>query len=155
MYWPVVRHLPLSQQLAPPASRWLDGLPDNVERELTTTVYEVTRYRNPQTYHRVSGGRWEAMTNRMAGIFEARDRLGQNLYRLFAFFDLEAGQHGGQGPTLVLLSGSTKPNRSAMPSDVYEEILKMRTSCLVKPRPYRDLIVPSRGRGYIDSRHIR
>jgi hypothetical protein len=126
-----------------------------VERELTTTVYEVTKYQDPKVYHRVARGRWEAMGGSMQGIFGARDKRGGELYRLFAFFDDDAGDFGGTGPPLVLLAGARKPNRTAMPNDVYAEVLEMLEDCRRNPRPYRDLIVAAAGRRYIDPHHVR
>src|SRR5579859_3835315 len=102
LYWPTVPKVALADQEAPPAARFLLACPEQARQELLVTITEVIRFASPTTYHRVAKGRWEAMQGEMAGIFEARDRHGDTLYRLFAFFDEAAGAHGGDGPTLVL-----------------------------------------------------
>src|SRR6266568_7515270 len=55
------------------------------------------------------GGLWEAMHGDLVGLHEVRIRHGQQNYRLFCLLDSGAGLGG---PSIVCLSGLTKPLRS-------------------------------------------
>lgn len=58
----------------------------------------------------------------MSGIFEARDKHGSLLYRLFCVLDSNAGDHGADARLLVMLSLGVKPERTAMNSSVYRRV---------------------------------
>lgn len=57
----------------------------------------------------------------MAGIYEVRDRHGDQLYRLFCLLDPKAPQYGMAAPLLVILCGGAKAVGTAMDDDIYEE----------------------------------
>ena len=58
----------------------------------------------------------------MKGIYEARDKHGKQLYRLFCVLDRAAPEHGVEAPALVLLSGGAKPVGAAMDDRVYRDV---------------------------------
>ncbi len=118
----------------PPARDFLDECPEAVRDELLATVLAVRNY--PPPSFPTSTPRWTVMTETMGGVYEARDKLGKELYRLFCLLDRQAHQHGASAPLLVLLGGANKPVRTAMPNDVYEEIRLFRGHYLsTNPRP--------------------
>ncbi len=61
------------------------------------------------------------MTGPMGGIYEARDKHGGTLYRLFCLLDRKAGDRGASGPLVVLLCGGQKAVRTVMPTDTYDD----------------------------------
>jgi len=62
----------------------------------------------------------------MSAIHEARARSRDTLYRLFCPLDRKGESCGLGAPTLVLLSGGTKPVGKAMEDDVYDDALSYR-----------------------------
>lgn len=67
------------------------------------------------------GGLWEAMHGDLVGLHEVRIRHGQQNYRLFCLLD---SGDGLGGPSIVCLSGLTKPLRSAAAKADYERVLQ-------------------------------
>lgn len=83
------------------------------------------------------------MRGPMAGICEARDKMGRDLYRLFCVLDRRGGEYGLGGPTLTILDGGTKDIRTAMDDDVYEQVIRFRDdylSCIPRPVSPADLM---------------
>ena len=109
-----------------PALEYLgaDDVPEQPRRELLMTVLAVAET-GPLRFP--SGTpRWQLMHKPskkgqvdMSGIFEARDEHNRVLYRLFCLLDREGLE---DGPSVVLLGGGTKPDRTEMPAQIYQMI---------------------------------
>lgn len=127
-----------------PARDWLlsDDVPDEVRRELLTTIAAVVKVGPPRFPKGTP--RWSIMRKSkehggvdMSGICEARDKHTFTLYRLFCVMDRDADQHGLSLPSLVLLDGAIKPDATAMPDSVYERVDGMRHDYLATRRVLR------------------
>ena len=66
------------------------------------------------------GGKWEAMHDEMAGLYEVRVQGGGANHRLFCLLERNADDLGG--PSIVCLGGLTKPVRSAASARDYKQI---------------------------------
>ena len=102
-----------------PAEEWLIRLPSKPAAEIIAVIMAV-RDAPPPSF--AGGGKWEAMHGDMAGIFEVRSRQGDRLHRLFCLLD----RKHPAGPTLVMLDGDSKLNRTAMRRSVYRRIRERR-----------------------------
>lgn len=72
---------------------------------------------------------WEAMHGEMRGIYEARTRgPDRRLYRLYCLLEREAP--GLTGPSLVVLTGLSKPVGHAFGVGDYEEVRGLRDEYL-------------------------
>lgn len=72
-----------------------------------------------------SGGlQWQAMHGSMKGYYEVRCMgPGKRLYRLYCFLENPAADLGG--PSVVAITGLTKPNNSAFSESVYAKVRKL------------------------------
>jgi hypothetical protein len=98
-------------------------VPDQPRRELMLTVLAVVQI-GPLNFP-TGTTRWRLMHKPstkgqvdMSGIFEARDRHNRVLYRLFCIVDRQAIG----GPSVVLLGGASKPDRTEMHQSIYRTI---------------------------------
>jgi len=84
------------------------------------------------------GGKWEAMSGAMSGIYEVRVDGPPNRthYRLFCVLDTKALDSDGEhrDPLLVILDGASKPFKTEMPDKVYSAVRDLRTEYLSRPR---------------------
>jgi len=116
-----------------PAEKFLDECP--VGKRLLAIIEAVRGYPPPSF---PSSQIWHVMSGRMAGIYEARVRSRDTLYRLFCVLDRKAESFGLDAPTLTLLSGGTKPVGEAMHDDVYDDAIVYRDRYLrTQPRPIK------------------
>ena len=108
-----------------PALEYLGAaeVPDQSRRELMLTVLAVVQI-GPLNFP-TGTTRWRLMHKPstkgqvdMSGIFEARDRHNRVLYRLFCIVDRQAIG----GPSVVLLGGASKPDRTEMHQRIYRTI---------------------------------
>ena len=114
-----------------PAEKFLDGCPVN---DRLLAIVEAVRGYPPPSFP--PSQMWRVMSGRMSGIYEARVRSRDTLYRLFCLLDRKAESFGLGAPTLALLSGGTKPVGEAMEDDVYDDAISYRDRYLrTKPRP--------------------
>jgi hypothetical protein len=104
-----------------------EAMPDTVRRELLVTIAAVTKMGPPR--FPTSTPRWRIMRKDktkgagsvdMSGICEARDKHAKLLYRLFCIIDRDAPDHGLAAPSLVLLSGTTKPDNTVVSISEYQ-----------------------------------
>jgi hypothetical protein len=115
-----------------------DEFPDTVRKELLTTVAAVLQVGPPR--FPTSTNRWRLMHKSkgggpdMSGICEARDKQAKLLYRLFCLIDRQAPEHGLAAPSLVLLSGITKPDNTVAPIQDYKEVDGYRKDYLATRR---------------------
>jgi hypothetical protein len=61
----------------------------------------------------------------MKGWFEARDRHGKWLSRLFCLLERDGAVVGLGGPSVVLITGLRKPNETAMSARDYAQVRKL------------------------------
>lgn len=101
-----------------PARAFLDALEEKAAQQILAVVLAV-RDAPPPAFR--GGGKWEAMHGDMAGFYEIRVRQGQLLHRLFCLLDRSTAV-----PTLLLVSGGTKPNHTAMDPGVYADAIRLR-----------------------------
>lgn len=106
-----------AQDGAVPARDFLQGLPLSARVELRATLDAVAEAPPPQ----FSGGlRWHVMRGDMSGYYEARTKDGQRLHRLFCV--LERHQPGLDNCSIVVLTGMTKPIRTAFSRADYQQV---------------------------------
>ena len=70
------------------------------------------------------------MRDDLGGIYEARDKHGASLYRLFCLLDKNAPDHGLTNPALVLLCGGQKPEGAPMDQAAYTLACRYRDEYL-------------------------
>ena len=100
---------------------FLDQCPDAVAIDLIAIIDAVAAAPPPQFS---GGGMWEAMHGTMHGYYEARTRgPDRRLYRLFCL--LEQGVAGLDGPTIVLVTGLSKPHGSAFSVADYARVRRL------------------------------
>ena len=116
-----------------PAWDFLTGekTPIDVRIELLTTVRAVLQVGPPR--FPTSTQRWRLMHKPaskkkvdLSGIYEARDKHSNKLYRLFCVIDRDAPAHGLALPSLVMLGGVVKPARTEAPQSEYRRIDRYR-----------------------------
>jgi len=96
-----------------PTIEFLDTLPDKVAAEIQA-VLEAVAAAPPPAFS--GGGKWEAMHDDMAGMYEVRVQGAGANHRLFCLLERNADDLGG--PAIVCLGGLTKQVRSpASPRD--------------------------------------
>jgi hypothetical protein len=110
-----------------PARAFLAGLPKSPRAGLRATVVAVRD--RPPTSFPASTPIWRLMHKSqkkgevdMSGIFEARDKHQQKLYRLFCVLDSKGSDHGLAAPAVVLLSGTIKNVGEVVPQSVYKAV---------------------------------
>lgn len=72
---------------------------------------------------RFRGGlQWQVMHGEMKGFYEARDRHGSWLYRLFCVLERSGADAGLGGPSIVLITGMRKRNDSVFTRADYARV---------------------------------
>lgn len=95
--------------------------PDSVFKDLAAIIDAVAASPPPEFS---GGGMWEAMHDEMAGIFEARTRgPDRRLYRLFCVLERDAA--GLNGPSLVIITGKSKPVGKELSRADYAEVRRL------------------------------
>jgi hypothetical protein len=114
-----------------PGQEFFDGLPATVAARFRAVVIAVAQ---APSHKFVGGGKWEAMSGGMSGIYEARvdGTPNRTHYRLFCVLDTKAldGKGNPRGPLLVILDGAAKPFRTEMPDKVYGAVRDLRDEYL-------------------------
>lgn len=107
-----------------PAYDYLGSIPRSA-RETLYAILVAVKNRPPYSFPTQSP-MWSAMRNEggvdMSGIYEARDKHRDRLYRVFCVLDRNAPEPGVAAPALVILSGDDKPVRTKMPKAVYRRV---------------------------------
>lgn len=95
-------------------------------RKVRATVQAVLEAVAEGPPHRFSGAlHWQAMHGDMGGIYEVRVKgPDKRLYRLFCL--LERAAAGLDAPTLVVLTGMSKPNGTAFSDSEYGRVRRLR-----------------------------
>lgn len=104
---------------AVPARDFLVDCPTEVRAQLVASIKAVADSPPP----RFSGGlQWQAMHGAMKGWYEARDRHGQWLYRVFCLLERDGAELGLGGPSVVLVTGMRKANETAFTAGDYARV---------------------------------
>ncbi len=115
------RHVDDDPREACPAEEFLDRCPDSVAADLIAIIDAVAASPPPQF---TGGGMWEGMHGQMRGFYEARTRgPDRRLYHLFCVLDRDVP--GLDGPTIVVIAGLSKANRTAFTDAEYQEIRRL------------------------------
>ena len=118
-----------------PGQVFLAGVPAAVAARLRAVVIAVAQA-PPHKF--AGGGKWEAMSGAMAGIYEVRVDGPPNRthYRLFCVLDNKAVDADGnrRDPLLVILDGASKPFKTEMPDKVYGAVRDLRAEYLSRPK---------------------
>jgi hypothetical protein len=124
-----------------PARGFLSGCPTSVRAALSATIVAV-KDRPPPSFP-ASSPMWSVMHKPrrqgdvdMSGIFEARDKHQNLLYRLFCLLDSDVARSGLEAPALVMLSGTIKRVGEEVPQPVYAEVRRQADRYFATiPRP--------------------
>ena len=101
-----------------PARDFLKSAPKRVATHLFAIIDAVAASPPPQFS---GGGMWEAMRGSMAGFYETRTRgPDRRLYRLFCVLEQQAP--GLSEPTIVVITGNSKPVGSKFSAAEYAQI---------------------------------
>lgn len=102
-----------------PSRDFLHERPTEVRAHLVAVINAVADAPPPK----FSGGlQWRAMHGDMKGWFEARDRHGPFLYRLFCLLERNGSDVGLGGPSIVLVTGMRKANETAFSKADYARV---------------------------------
>ena len=73
------------------------------------------------------GGKWEAMHDEMAGLYEVRvDGPKRTHYRLFCLLERDDSRTLGLGgPSIIVIDGRSKPFKTEIPSAEYAKVKKL------------------------------
>lgn len=105
-----------------PTVEFLDALPVAARAEVIA-VLEAVAAAPPPTFS--GGGKWEAMHGDMAGFYEVRVRgSDRRNHRLFCVLERDATDLGG--PSIVCISGLSKPLREAAKPRDYRRAIAFR-----------------------------
>ena len=129
------RHVDDDPAQAVPGQEFLARVPAAVAARFRAVLIAVAKA-PPHKF--AGGGKWEAMSGEMAGIYEVRVDGPPNRthYRLFCLLDAKAIDSGGgrRKPLLVILAGASKPFKTEMPDKVYAGVRELRAEYLSRSR---------------------
>lgn len=111
------RPSPSSGSAQTPAIDFLDSLPLAVAAEIHA-VLDAVADAPPPAFS--GGGKWEAMHDKMAGLYEIRVQGGGQNHRLICILDRNASDLGG--PSIICIGGLSKPRRQAADPRDYRRI---------------------------------
>lgn len=101
------RHVDDDPTEAVPGRDFLDGIPEKVAARIIS-VLEAVAKAPPLSF--AGGGYWEAMHDEMAGYYEVRvDGPQRTHHRLFCLLERDGKKVGLDGPSIVVITGMTKP----------------------------------------------
>ncbi len=107
------RHKAEDPDRSVPAIAFLNACPEQVAAEIHAVLDAVAAAPPPRFS---GGGKWEAMHDDMAGLYEVRVAFQTHNYRLFCCLERDAQDLGGS--SIVALGGLKKPRRQpAAPRD--------------------------------------
>jgi Txe/YoeB family toxin of Txe-Axe toxin-antitoxin module len=103
-----------------PGREFLDACPIQVAAKLVAILKAVA---DAPPFAFAGGGKWEAMHGDMSGYYEARaDGPHREHYRVFCILDRNGAAVGLGGPSVVVITGASKPFRTTLSSTDYEEV---------------------------------
>jgi hypothetical protein len=123
------RHVDDDSERAVPARIFLESCPDKVQAKLMAVVSAVADAPPPAFS---GGGKWEAMHDDMAGIYEVRVDFNAFHHRLFCVLDRSEKGKGLAANTLIVIDGERKPYRTTISAGRYREIRKLADEYLAR-----------------------
>jgi hypothetical protein len=114
------RHPDDDPDRAVPAHEFLTSVSLEVRAKIFAALNAVADAPPPQFS---GGGKWQAMHGKMAGIYEIRVSGDGRNHRLFCVLDTPGTDLGG--PSIVCISGLSKPLRSAAADKDYARALSL------------------------------
>jgi hypothetical protein len=114
------RHATDDHACSVPGRDFLARCPDKV-REMMIAVVKAVADAPPPMFS--GGGKWEAMHGGMSDYYEVRvDGPGRHHYRLFCVLERDGAEVGLGGPSLVIITGKSKPFRTTLSKRDYSEV---------------------------------
>lgn len=110
-----------------PARAFLEACPDSVRANILAVVKAVAEAPPPQFS---GGGKWEAMHDDMAGIYEVRaNGPKRRHYRLFCVLEQPGTDVGLNGPSILLITGDSKAFKTVFSKADYKRVRKLVDEC--------------------------
>lgn len=114
------RHQDDDPDQAVPGRSFLEGCPDKV-RQTMLAVLKAVADAPPPSFS--GGGYWEAMHGDMAGYYEIRvDGRKREHFRLFCLLERDGAAVGLHGPSIVIITGMSKPFKTTFRKRDYEAV---------------------------------
>lgn len=114
------RHAEDDPTTSVPAREFLEGCPVSVAAKFAAVLKAVADAPPPAFS---GGGKWEAMHGEMNGYYEVRiDGPNREHYRLFCLLDRNGAAVGLGGPSLVAITGASKPFRTVLSPADYAQV---------------------------------
>jgi hypothetical protein len=110
-----------------PAVAFLDTIPSKVAAEIHAVLDAVAAAPPPAF---AGGGKWEAMHDKMGGIYEIRVQGGGANHRLFCLLERDAADLGGS--SIVAVDGLSKPPRTAASPRDYKRVRRYADEFLLE-----------------------
>ncbi len=122
--WDVVlfqRHASDDPEQSCPAEEFFNEIPNLVAQKLFSIIDAVAEAPPPQFE---GGGKWEAMHDDMTGFYEARTSgPDHRLYRVFCILEHQAP--GLDGPSIVIITGRSKPIGTAFTKADFDAVRRL------------------------------
>jgi hypothetical protein len=117
------RHQDDDPSMVAPGAEFLDGCPKKVAATFYA-VLEAVAAAPPPSFS--GGGKWEAMRGSMSGYYEARvDGPARRHYRLFCVLERNGLAIGLGGPSIVAITGMSKPFRTTFGERDYAKVREL------------------------------
>ncbi len=109
---------------AAPGADFIDDAPTKVSGTMYAVLSAVAEAPPPAFS---GGGKWEAMHGSMTGYFEVRvdGPRKQRHYRLFCLLERDGQTHGLGGPSLVAITGMSKPVATVFSENDYAKVREL------------------------------
>jgi hypothetical protein len=106
-----------------PGRDFLAACPEKVRAMMLAVVKAVADAPPPRF---AGGGKWEAMHDEMKGYYEVRvDGPQRRHYRLFCLLEQDDGTLGLGGPSVVIITGKSKPFLTLLSDADYAEVRRL------------------------------
>ena len=124
------RHRSDDENETVPGREFLEACPDKV-RAMMVAVLHAVRDAPPPAFS--GGGKWEAMHDEMAGLYEVRvDGPQRRHYRLFCLLDHDDNTKKLGGPSIVIIDGRSKAFRTVLSRHDYAAVRKLANEYLAR-----------------------
>ncbi len=127
------RHADDDPKQGVPGRDFLATCPDKVRQTMLAVLTAVADAPPPAFS---GGGMWEAMHGDMSGFYEVRvDGPKRRHYRLFCVLERDGESLGLDGPSIVIITGMSKPFRTTFRERDYKAVRELGGECKKrKPR---------------------
>lgn len=114
------RHRDDDPKCAVPGREFLADCPTKVQATLKAVLMAVAAAPPPAFS---GGGKWEAMRGEMGGFYEVRvDGPQRRHFRLFCLLERHGGTVGLDGPSIVIITGKSKPFLTELSDEDYKKV---------------------------------